>query len=108
MALYELSAPAFIAPDLLPAGTKISTPDSWEPGPHCIPLDDAAHAAMEKYEAKLAAAGAKLETALHPVEALPVTVVEAASGKAEEVVVTLAESQASKAEAGPTDGGKVK
>lgn len=105
MAKYQLNARSFIYGQLLSEGTVINLDDSFEPGPHMDPLDEAAEVAMAEYRKK------KPDATLDPIEATPQTmeVIALVPKKDEEVDLTsLAETKTVKAEPGPTDGGKVK
>lgn len=110
MARYRCYTKAFIGGHLLEEGQTFTVSDSFIPGPHLEPLDDAAEAAMDKYVKDREKAGHGPAT-LHPIE--PVEEAQITSiGDAPEVEpaeeLTLASASSGKAQPGPTDGGKVK
>lgn len=104
MAKYRCTTKTFIAPELLDEGTVFTIDDSFEPGPHLEPLDEAANAAVAAYFDK------KPHARLNPVEDLPMTtgvaIVEEQAGPApgsEANPLSLAGAGAMQAEPGPTE-----
>jgi len=103
MARYQTLSPTFIAPNLLPEGTIFTIGDDYEPGPHLLPLDDAAEKAMAKWEKKVG----KAAEAAAPLDLTTGMTVEGTVGLKEPEVLDLASAQTERAKPGPTDGGKI-
>lgn len=104
MAEYILNQRAFIGGQLLAEGTKIRVDDDFPPGPHMDGADDAGIKARAAYDE------ANPDATLHPVNDTPMTmeVIGLVPSREETVDLSLAESAATPAKPGPTDGGKVK
>lgn len=69
VAEYRTLSPTFIEPHLIPAGRVVKVPAGYEPGYHLEPLNDAARAAMDKWEEKVrqnggTAVGARVDATL--------------------------------------------
>lgn len=106
MARYKCLTMTFIAPYRFAEGETFSIDDSWEPGPHVEPLNDAAEAAMKKYEESRP----HFDGGLDPIEALPnqmqPTPEGPAEGKVDEPTISLAEAASGDVKAAPgLDGG---
>lgn len=108
MAKYQALTKTFIAPHLIEEGQVFTISDSFEPGIHLLPLDEAAEAAFEKYEEKRRKLNLPPAT-LDPIEQLPntITSIEDPAQAQPDLSISLAEAAAGPAKPGPTDGGKV-
>lgn len=108
MAKYQALTKTFIQPHLIAEGQVFTINDEFEPGPHLLPLDDAAGAAMDRYEEKRKELNLPPGT-IEPVEALPNQIISLDEAPAQEadLSISMAEAQAGKAQPGPSDGGKV-